>query len=271
LTINGMVGKQLFPSPCGSQVHQRRPARAAAVVFLAATTLVALVAALPALRPIGFVSVQGTLSRGNAVALRAKNSIYYSNADVERLKNRRKESRQELRDWESRGLMGPKIVPAEYDKLPSIDDLYNRTFSGNAAKDPIGGRKRYTYLVLFKLDPTSKGPEKLKALLVDYVRFFKTKMSCKDIKIKKKKSPIDGANVVTLEYPMKEYGPMARGQSVKQKQEKAIMFEIKITAPVQAGEYIAKKFYNDHMMLRFMVLGHTRRFGHANEDNELFL
>merc|ERR1712073_293010 len=197
MTINGMVGKQLFLSPCSSRAQRRHSARAAAAVFFAIAALVALVAVLPSLHPSGFVSVQGTLSRGDVVAQHASHSVYYSNADVERLKARRKESRQELREWERRGLMGPKTVPVEYDKLPAIDDLYNRVYTGNADKDPVGGRKRYTYLVLFKVDPTAKGPEKLKQQITEYLRFFKTKMSCTNLKATKKPSPIDGEAVVT--------------------------------------------------------------------------
>merc|ERR1719410_2961261 len=126
-------------------------------------------------------------------------------------------------------------------------------------------------MILFKYAPGVTGQEKLKSILLDYVKFFKTKMSCKDIKVQLKRSPIDNEKTVTLEYPMKEYGPLGRNQKYKEKFTKATLIEIKMYAPVQAGEFIAKKIYSDNNILRFMVLGHTRRFGHAGEDNELFL
>lgn len=232
--------------------------------------IAALVAALPALLPTSaFVSVQGRLSRGDAVARHV--SPYYSNADRERLARRRNETRIQSRQDMARALQGPKTMPFDYDNLPAVEDLYNRTFTGNADVDPIGGRRRYTYLVLFKYAPGVAGQERLKEILLDYVRFFKNKMSCKNIKVKSMRSPISQEPVVTLEYPMKEYGPLQRGQKIKEKFTKASMVEIKMSAPVQAGEYIGKKFYGDNNVLRFMVLGHTRQFGHANEDNELFL
>jgi len=111
------------------------------------------------------------------------------------------------------------------DNLPAVEDLYNRTFTGNADVDPVGGRRRYTYLVLFKYAPGVAGQERLKEILKDYVRFFKNKMSCRSIKVKSMRSPINQEAVVTLEYPMKEYGSLQRGQKIKEKFTKATMIE----------------------------------------------
>jgi len=231
--------------------------------------IAALVASLPEWRSSAFISVQGTLSRGDVVARRA--SVYYSNADRERLARRRNETRFAKREHDRLALMSPKTAPADYENLPAVVDLYNRTFTGNADIDPIGGRRRYTYMILFKYAPGAGGQERLKAMLLDYVKFFKYKMSCRNINVQLKRSPIDDQTTVTLEYPMKEYGPLGRDQKYKEKFTKASLIEIKMDAPVQAGEFIAKKIYSDNNILRFMVLGHTRRFGHAGEDNELFL
>jgi len=225
--------------------------------------------ALPEWRSSAFISVQGTVSRGDSVARRV--SPFYSNADRERLAQRRNETRFAKREHDRLALMSPKTAPADYENLPAVVDLYNRTFTGNAEIDPVGGRRRYTYMILFKHAPGAAGQEKLKSILLDYIKFFKTKMSCLHIKAELKRSPIDNERTVTLEYPMKEYGPLGRDQKFKEKFTKATLIEIKMFAPVQAGQFIAKKIYNDNNVLRFMVLGHTRRFGHAGEDNELFL
>ncbi|OLQ04030.1 hypothetical protein AK812_SmicGene12940 [Symbiodinium microadriaticum] len=67
-------------------------------------------------------------------------------------------------------------------------------YSGNVDEDPVGGRKRYTYWVMFKR-PAMRTSTDMKKILAEYMFFFKLL-----------RSPIDGQSVVSLEYEMKEYG-----------------------------------------------------------------
>merc|ERR1719361_891241 len=120
--------------------------------------------------------------------------------------------------------------------------------------------------------------ENLKNKILDYIYFLSQKMSCKDITAAPKTSKTMYTNdasgkgsKIALEYPMREYGELPRGQSTKRKFNEAYMVQFQFTAPVQAGEYIAKRIYADNDILRFMVLGHTRSFKHVGEDNELHL
>jgi len=215
-------------------------------------------------------------SRGEAVVRRARNKYavrrlpggrYYSNADRERLARQRSESRLARRE---QGLM-KYTAPIDYNTLPAVEDIYNRRYSGKATEDPIGGRKRYTYYILYKEAPGVTKPDNLKKKILEFIAFLRDKMSCRDIKASLRKSPIDSMSTVSLEYPMKEYGEIPRGQKEKRKFNKAKMVEFQFYAPVSAGEYISKKIYSDIDILRFMVLGHTRTFKHVGEDNELHL
>ncbi|CAE8624957.1 unnamed protein product [Polarella glacialis] len=199
----------------------------------------------------------------SAVTRRA--SPYYSNEDRERLLRARTDKRIALREKQSHAPTGP-----DYNKLPALEEIYNRKYSGNADDDPVGGRKRYTYYILFKNDQKLKA-ERMKEIVFEYMWFLKYKMSCKDITVKARKSPIDGQAITSLEYPMKEYGEVPREKARKDKYSKARMVEFQFMAPIQAGEYIQKRLYADNDVVRFMVLGHTRHFKHVGEDNELLL
>merc|ERR1740121_3394020 len=146
-------------------------------------------------------------------------------------------------------------APLNYDKLPSIDDIYSRTFSGNGDTDPVGGRKRYTYYILYKYDPTEMGKAAFKESREEFIRFLKFKMSCRDIKGVLTKSPIDGAQRIRLEYPMKEYGAKIReGGSLRRKAEydSAIMMTWNFYAPPGAVYYIDQRIYSDNSILRYM-------------------
>lgn len=264
--------------PAGAQARRHVAARRVAL-GLALGLAAAFAAVAPAARAAGAFAAWGGPSRcagglpvagapvvpgrGEAVARRV--SPYYSNADRERLARARKESRL------ARRLPEPSSAPINYDLLPPIEDIYKRRFTGNSTIDPIGGRKRYTYYVLFKYDPRSTGQEALKQAILEYIWFMKYKMSCRNIEVQTRKSPLDQASLTTLEYPMKEYGELGRNEKEKKKYDKATMVEFNFMAPVKANEYIQKKFYKDNNILRFMVLGHTRTFKHVGEDNELHL
>mmetsp|Transcript_133472 Transcript_133472/g.188561 ORF Transcript_133472/g.188561 Transcript_133472/m.188561 type:complete len:273 (-) Transcript_133472:93-911(-) len=211
-------------------------------------------------------------ARGPKVQTRRGTSPYYSNEDRERLARRRQEVREQVRaDKQSHK---PDI---QLDKLPPIEDVYNLQYSGDVDVDPVGGRKRYTYWVMFKR-PAMRTSTDMKKILAEYMFFFKKKMSCRNIRITPRKSPI-GPNdstsirtsVVTLEYEMKEYGEIPRGQKLKNKYQQAYMIEINLAAPVTANRYIQKKFYTDNNILRFMCISQTRSFNHAGEDNVLLL
>lgn len=162
------------------------------------------------------------------------------------------------------------IPTADLKKLPALEDIYNRQFTGDADVDPIGGRKRYLYYVMFK-QPAIRNSLELKKTVAEYWYFLKKKMSCRDIQITPRKSPIDRQKITTLEYEMKEYGEIPREQKGKNKYQRAYMVEFKFKAPVTATQYIQRKLYSDNNVLRFMALSLTRSFSHAGEDNELLL
>lgn len=195
-------------------------------------------------------------------------SPYYSNEDRERLAKQRQERRLALRERKGKQSHKPMVDTA---KLPAIEEIYTRSYSGDADVDPIGGRKRYTYWVLFKHADTTNTPGKLKPIILEYMLFLKKKMSCRDIKVYPRKSPIDGASVTSLEYEMKEYGEIPREQKLKNKYSRATLIEFQFKAPPDAIELISRRFYSDINILRFMTMCHTRDFKHAGEDNELLL
>lgn len=194
-------------------------------------------------------------------------SPYYSNEDRERLSRARRETRIAVR--ENKGKPSNK-ARVNLDKLPAIEEIYNRRFTGDGTLDPIGGRNRYTYYVMFKSSTETRADE-LKQILLEYMYFLKYKMSCRNIEVQARKSPIDTQWVTSLEYPMKEYGELKRDQKEKKMYQKAIMIEFKFYAPVDATEYIQQRFYSDNNILRFMCLSHTRSYTHVGEDNELHL
>jgi len=199
--------------------------------------------------------------RASAVSMRV--SPYYSNEDRDRLARRRKEMRLIRKDQtQSKG-----EEHLNFDLLPAIEDIYNRKYSGNVTNDPIGGRKRYTFYLLFKAGTRTYN---LNQQVNRYKSFFKNKMSCRNIEIDAKMGP-DGKLTTTLEYPMKQYGELKVGIKERPQSTTAYWVTINMMAPVGAVEYINKKFYSDENLLRVMVLGHTRTFKHLGEDNELFL
>mmetsp|Transcript_42688 Transcript_42688/g.76531 ORF Transcript_42688/g.76531 Transcript_42688/m.76531 type:complete len:263 (-) Transcript_42688:73-861(-) len=204
-------------------------------------------------------------ARGPKVQVRRGVSPYYSNEDRERLARWRQEVREKVRADKQSHKPNEQL-----DKLPPLEDIYNRKYSGDADKDPIGGRKRYTYFVMFKT-PAMRTPEDMKKVLAGYWFFLKKKMSCRNLRITPRKSPIDNGKMVTLEYEMKEYGEIPRGQQGRYKYGQAYMVEFNFAAPVSAGKYIQQQFYSDNNVLRFMSLAQTRTFTHAGEDNELLL
>jgi len=209
-----------------------------------------------------------TMGARRGAAVRPANSPYYSNADRERLARQRKENRQLRRE---KLLGGPTQAALNMDKLPAVEDIYARKFSGNADEDPIGGRKRYTYMVLFKHNPADVGSNALKEKILKYIEFFKYKMSCRDIEARTITNFNGSPGKVSLEYPMKEYGELDRNKKSKDRVDRADMVEFKFAAPVNAAEYIERMMYADTGIVRFMVLGHTRTFKHVGEDNELHL
>jgi len=192
---------------------------------------------------------------------------YYANEDRARMARMRRETRIEVRarDW---GAHKPML---DMNKLPSVEDIYDRKYTGDADNDPVGGRKRYTMFVLFKNADEAAQGQRLKQCILEYMYFFKKEMSCKNIKAFPRKSPIDGNRVTTLEYEMKEYGLIPRGQQGKNKYGTATMVEFQFMAPPDAIPYMQSKIYSDNNILRFQVYGHTMAFKHRGEDNELLL
>lgn len=244
-------------------MERRHRCSAAAVLTVAAGAAIAVLMPTVSRSFTGGMSLPAAPRTDSAVAMRV--SPYYSNLDKERMARMRKETRLERRR------APPVTQTLDFDKLPPIEDIYARKFTGNAETDPVGGRKRYTMTVLFKSTGGKTQQEELKKQIYDYISFMKLKMSCKEIGAKVKKSPIDGAAQITLEYPMKEYGEVPRGLQTKKQYNKAIMVEFNFFSPVSALEYIKKKMFSDNNILRLLVLGHTRTFKHPGEDNELFL
>eukprot|EP00931_Biecheleriopsis_adriatica_P118008 TRINITY_DN93482_c0_g1_i1.p1 TRINITY_DN93482_c0_g1~~TRINITY_DN93482_c0_g1_i1.p1 ORF type:complete len:291 (+),score=66.88 TRINITY_DN93482_c0_g1_i1:130-873(+) len=196
-------------------------------------------------------------------------SPYYSNEDRERLAKQRQERRLALKERAGSKQSHKPLI--DMDKLPAIEEIYTRAYTGDADIDPIGGRKRYTYWVLFKHADTTNTPGKLKPIILEYMLWLKKKMSCRNIKVFPRKSPIDGNSIVQLEYEMKEYGEIPREQKLKNKYSRATLVEFQFQAPADAQELIGRRFYSDINVLRFMVMCHTRNFKHAGEDNELLL
>jgi len=214
------------------------------------------------------------------VAMRAKRldttptkegrSPFYSTLDRERMARRRQEVRELMREKRRKATKTTQTL--NYEMLPSVEDIYSRQFTGNATVDPIGGRKRYTLIIFFKHDAAKSGPEAIKMQILDYIGFFKNRMSCRSVMAKSMLSPIDGRSQITsLEYPMKEYGEIPKGEKTKKVYHKAVLVKFEMFAPPDAIEYIRKRIYKDNMILRYMLLGHTRSFMDFGEDNELHL
>merc|ERR1711972_825874 len=173
--------------------------------------------------------------------------------------------KQLLRDTKGMKPVRMNNVPLNYDSLPAVEDVYTRLFSGNATADPPGGRRRVTWWIFFKNDPREVGNGKLEKNIKEYMRFFKFDMSCKDLKVKVDRSPIDGKQLVTMEYPMKEYGELQRGKKVRPMWNQAIMVKFDFAFPEGAQQYIERKIYNDNNVIRHMRLGHTTNWSHRGE------
>lgn len=165
--------------------------------------------------------------------------------------------------------------PISWDMLPSVEDVSLREFTGDAKVDPIGGRKKYSFLVMFKfltaLSAQSVNQD-LKKAIDDYILFFTKKMSGRDVSATLRRDPKDReSSIVQLEYPMPEYGASTRGKVRRKQHDKATLVEFDVKLPPAAINYIRKKIYNDNRILRWTCLRHTTRFFHAGEDNELAL
>lgn len=255
--------------PVGSTVVMARSGRRGPGQHAMLGCAALLVAALSA--PSAFLTLAGrsvpvpqVLGSRDEAAVARRVSPYYSNADRERLLKRR----QELRTYNRENPEPKQDTELNFDKLPSIEDVFRRKYTGNAETDPIGGRMKYTYYVMYKfpLDPSVKA---IDDLIKDFIAFLKLRMSCKDIKgVPQKK--------VQLEYPMKEYGEAPRmsqgtGKARKREYSQAVQVRYDFKAPPMANEYITARIHRDNNILRFMRLGHFRSWRQPGEDNELLL
>lgn len=222
-----------------------------------------------------------TQERGDSVALNAlpkalkinrKRGISptYTNRDRERMA----QFRQEQREAKRKLLGAPEEEPyvKSFEELDPIEDIYTRTFTGNATSDPIGGRKKYTLWIMVKAGPMMKGTDAIKEFILDWLNFLKFQMSCKNAEGRSMLSPIDGSKEVNLEYPMREYGIKPRGQlKGKTIYTKAKMVELKFQAPPSAMYYIDQKIHEDNRVLKYLAVTHFRGWCHRGEDNEMML
>ncbi|CAK0841268.1 unnamed protein product [Prorocentrum cordatum] len=225
--------------------------------------------------PSAFVgtALQEVGSRSSStVAMRSGSASAFFNNDRIKLQRKERMHKEALfRIAESKPRSERFHKPMNWDKLPPTDDVYARKFSGNADTDAIGGRKRYTLYVLYKYDPSAPGQQAFKESRERFAKFLKFKMSCFNVLGTQTKSPIDGANRIKLEYPMKEYGDKVRqGGSLKAKAiyDTAIMMTWNFAAPPSAISYIKQEIYSDNTVLRHMIIKNTRNFNHIGEDNE---
>uniref|UniRef100_A0A7S2PN99 Uncharacterized protein n=1 Tax=Zooxanthella nutricula TaxID=1333877 RepID=A0A7S2PN99_9DINO len=163
-----------------------------------------------------------------------------------------------------------------YDYLPSVEDIYARKFTGDSRTDPVGGRKKHSWYVLFKKDDQLFPKEKIRGELEAIGRFLKFEMSARDITFKLMKSPLEpftskGGAEFTLEYPMKEYGPIERGSKMRRTVRQARLVYISAAIPSGAIDPIRAKFYSSNNIVRFMTFHNSYDWEHAGEDNELLL
>jgi len=227
-------------------------------------------AGVPATRRGEAVVMHGK-KRMNTAALRQGRSPLISTLDRDRLARRRQEMREENR--ERRGQPAKTMASLNYEKLPSVEDIFSRTYSGDERNDPIGGRKRYTLYLMFKYDPAAQGgPQWLRDNVLEYITFMKRRISCRNVIAEPMLSPIDGRNKITqLEYPMREYGALPKGQYSKVVYNKGLLVKFQFSMPPTAHDYLDKKIYDDNNILRKTLLVHTHDFGRLGEDNELHL
>lgn len=238
---------------------------------LAGIALAALASRLAA--PSAFVgtALEAGSRSGSAVAVRAGSASAFFNNDRVKLMRKERMHKEALLQVENTRRKDNQHKPMDWSKLPSTDDIYSRTFTGNGDKDPIGGRVRYTFYILYKYDPGAPGQKAFKESRETFLKFLKFKMSAVNILGTVAKSPIDGASRIKLEYPMKEYGEKVRqGGTLKKKAiyDTAVMMTWNFAAPPSALGYIKQFIYADNAVLRQMCLKNTRNFNHIGEDNE---
>lgn len=191
----------------------------------------------------------------------------------------RENYRRRNREWKFiHSLNRTSQKPVEFEKLPSVEDINSRVFSGIAKQDPIGGRKRYTYFIMFKFADGMERPKGTKDkpglddTIKEYIAYFQTRLSGMDITVKQRKDPRNSEqSVIELEYPMPEYGPSTRGQVKRRIHNQATLIEFNLKLPPSAINYVRKKLYLDNRIVRWLCLKHTTRFHHAGEDSELVL
>merc|ERR1719167_174149 len=118
-------------------------------------------------------------------------SPWYTNTDRETLLKQRTAQFEDLREI-SENHHKP-IAEQNWETLPEIKDVFTRSYSGDGAVDPIGGRKKYTLHVLFRRGDDMNTANALKLAILKHMWFFRKKMSGRDIKVQARKSPIDGA------------------------------------------------------------------------------
>eukprot|EP00933_Yihiella_yeosuensis_P048298 TRINITY_DN4440_c0_g1_i1.p1 TRINITY_DN4440_c0_g1~~TRINITY_DN4440_c0_g1_i1.p1 ORF type:complete len:262 (+),score=38.12 TRINITY_DN4440_c0_g1_i1:103-888(+) len=253
---------------CRPSAGLNRRATLRGLIFMAAALLCLRTAPFDAAFALTGASSPGAVPASSVESLVARHAARVSNADRLALTK----ARQEGRDRARTGWKPAEHVPLNWDKLPAVEDLFKRKFTGNATEDPIGGRKRYTFHVLFRDDAATKGAEQLKTIILEYMGFFKYKMSCRDISAKTRNAPDgSGSPLVQLEYPMKEYGTIPRNKKRKSLYHKAKWVTFDFQAPTDAVFYIKKKLYSDNNIVRILALGHTVNFNHLGEDNEMHL
>jgi len=261
-------------------VGAKRAAAGLALGLAAATAALSLLGArLPSGAFAGAPTAAPQAVRGEAVTRHAmawktqkkefKFDPFGASTNRERELRKLRESRVEKKKTRGAKIVTPTL---NYDVLPSIEDIYTRRFTGNSTIDAIGGRMRYTYYVLFKNDPLALGPEVMKKSILEYMFFFKYKMSCRNIKADSMKNPADGEAIVKLEYPMKQYGEWdVRTGKPRAEYSQAKMVKFEMMSPTGAAEYIGRKFFADPNILRFRKVCHTRTWENVGEDNELLL
>jgi len=173
------------------------------------------------------------------------------------------------------------------DKLPGMDDIYARKFSGNAAEDPIGGRKWYSLQVMYGDNPKK---DLIRRHMEKFNAYLRGKLSAKNVQVAtlapgmvetEGEPALDKpAEKWTFETPMKRYGEVENrkddsGTSAKNSPRetytRGYLVRWDFQVPPAALPYMKKALYGEPTIVRFLLLGHTRKFSHEGEDNELFL
>jgi len=210
----------------------------------------------------------GHAERAKEASLTARQvmSPWYSNTDRETLLKQRHEMYEDFSKMRNK-----PMADQNWEKMPEIKDVFNRALSGDGTVDPIGGRKKYTMNILYRRGDDMNNANSLKIAILKHMWFFQKKMSGRDIKVYARKSPIDGAAITTLEYPMAQYGELPRDQKIRKTYSQATFVQFDMTIPAAALKYIEKELYSDNNVLRFRFTCHTGHFSTVGEDNELHL